>query len=142
MTRFGTVVPLVTARALSTREFTYELPDGAEKGAVVSVPFGRSRARGVVVDVVDAPPAGVKALPVDKVVHELPPALVDLALWLADYYGSTPARALELVAPVRRQRRKEQASPGGRHSLEGGAAPPQLRPGPEQALARIARGGR
>ena len=35
---FGTVVPLVTARALSGREFTYELPDGAGKGAVVSVP--------------------------------------------------------------------------------------------------------
>ena len=135
-------MPLVTARALSTREFTYELPDGAGKGAVVSVPFGRSRARGVVVDVVDAPPAGVKALPVEKVVHELPPALVDLALWLADYYGSTPARALELVAPVRRQRRKEQASPVERQSLEGEAAPAQLSPDQERAIARIAEGGR
>jgi len=135
-------VPLVTARALSTREFTYELPDGTGKGAVVSVPFGRSRARGVVVDVVDAPPAGVKALPVEKVVHELPPALVDLALWLADYYGSTPARALELVAPVRRQRRKEQASPVERQSLEGEAPPAQLSPDQERAIARIAEGGR
>ncbi len=89
----------MTARALSAREFTYELPDGAEKGAVVSVPFGRSRARGVVVDVVSAPPVGVKALPVESVVYELPPALVDLALWLAEYYGSTPARALELSRP-------------------------------------------
>jgi len=53
--RFGTVVPLVTARALGGREFTYELPDGAHKGAVVTVPFGRSRARGVVVEVVEAP---------------------------------------------------------------------------------------
>ena len=135
-------MPLVTARALSTREFTYELPDGTGKGAVVSVPFGRSRARGVVVDVVDAPPAGVKALPVEKVVHELPPALVDLALWLADYYGSTPARALELVAPVRRQRRKEQASPVERQSLEGEAPPAQLSPDQERAIARIAEGGR
>src|SRR2546430_2883379 len=140
--RYGLVVPLVTARALSTREFTYELPDGAEKGAVVSVPFGRSRARGVVVEVVDAAPLGVKTVPVDKVVHELPPALVDLALWLADYYGSTPARALELVAPVRRQRRKEQASPVERQSLEGEAAPAQLSPDQEQAIARIAEGGR
>ena len=135
-------MPLVTARALSAREFTYELPDGTGKGAVVSVPFGRSRARGVVIEVVDAPPAGVKALPVDKVVHELPPALVDLALWLADYYGSTPARALELVAPVRRQRRKEQASPVERQSLEGEAPPAQLSPDQEQAIARIAEGGR
>ncbi len=135
-------MPLVTARALSTREFTYELPDGAGKGAVVSVPFGRTQARGVVVEVVDAPPVGVKALPVEKVVHELPPALVDLALWLADYYGSTPARALELVAPVRRQRRKEQPSPVERQSLEGEPAPAQLSPDQEQAIARIAEGGR
>ncbi|HKD34283.1 MAG TPA: primosomal protein N' [Gaiellaceae bacterium] len=142
MTRFGTVVPLVTARALSSREFTYKLPDGAGKGAVVTVPFGRSRARGVVVDVVDAAPLGVKALPVEKVVHELPPALIDLALWIADYYGSTPARALELVAPVRRQRRKEQSSPVERQSLEGEAAPAALSPDQEAALGRISEGGR
>ena len=74
-------------------------------------------------DVVEAPPEGVDARPVEKVVHELPPALVDLALWLAEYYGSTPARALELVAPVRPARRKEQAPPGERQSLEGEAAP-------------------
>jgi len=135
-------VPLVTARALSSREFTYELPDGVGKGAVVTVPFGRSRARGVVVEVVDAPPPGVEALPVEKVVDELPPALVDLALWVAEYYGSTPARALELVAPVRRQRRKEQASPVERQSLEGEAAPARLSADQEAALARIAEGGR
>ena len=64
----------MTARALSSREFTYELPDGAGVGAVVTMPFGRSRARGVVVDVVGPPPAGVEALPVEKVVQELPPA--------------------------------------------------------------------
>ena len=137
MTKFGTVVPLVTARALSAREFTYELPDGVGKGAVVSVPFGRSRARGVVVEVVDAPPEGVKALPVDKVVHELPETLVDLALWLAEYYGSTPARALELVAPVRRARRKEQAPPGERQSLEGEAAPERLSDPQVAAVSKV-----
>ena len=135
-------MPLVTARALSAREFTYELPDGAGKGAVVSVPFGRSRARGVVVELVEAAPVGVKPLPVENVVHELPPSLVDLALWIAEYYGSTPARALELVAPVRRQRRKEQASPVERQSLEGEAEPDQLSSDQEAALARIAEGGR
>ena len=71
------------------------------------MPFGRSQARGVVVGLEDAPPPGVEALPVGRVLDELPPALVDLALWLADYYGSTPARALELVAPQKRARRGE-----------------------------------
>jgi primosomal protein N' (replication factor Y) len=136
--RFGTVVPLVTARALSSREFTYELPNGAGKGAIVSVPFGRSRARGVVVEEVPAPPVGVKALAVESVVDELPPVLIDLARWLADYYGSTPARALELVAPVRRRRRKEQASPVERQSLEGEAAPRRLSDDQRAALGRIA----
>ena len=36
----------------------------------------------------------MKAVAVGEVVDELPEPLVDLALWLADYYGSTPARAL------------------------------------------------
>src|SRR5437762_4581720 len=137
--RYGSVVPLVTARALSSREFTYELPNGAGRGAIVSVPFGRSRARGVVVDEVEAPPVGVKPLPVEGVLDELPPALVDLALWLAEYYGSTPGRALELVAPVRRKRRKEQASPVERQSLEGEAAPRELSEDQQAALGRIAR---
>jgi primosomal protein N' (replication factor Y) len=135
--RFGTVVPLVTTRALGGREFTYELPNGAGKGAVVSVPFGRSRARGVVVDVVEAAPLGVRALPVERLVHELPPALVDLALWLAEYYGSTPARALELVAPVRRARRKEQGPPAARQALEGEAPPERLSEAQDAALARV-----
>ena len=146
MQRFGTVVPLVSARALSSREFTYELPDGAEKGAVVAVPFGRSRRRGVVVEVVDAAPVGVKTVPVDGVVDELPPALVDLALWIAEYYGSTPARALELVAPLRRKRRDARTrSVGERQSLQGEAAPARLSPAQEAALSRVeeafARGG-
>ena len=58
-----------------------------------------AQARGVVVGLEEAPPDGVKAAPVGRVLDELPPALVDLALWVAEYYGSTPARALELVAP-------------------------------------------
>jgi primosomal protein N' (replication factor Y) (superfamily II helicase) len=101
------------------------------------VPFGRARARGVVVDVVDAPPSGVDARPVEKVVHELPPALVDLALWLAEYYGTTPARALELVAPVRRTRRKEQSPPAERQSLDGEAPPRQLSEPQRAALVQV-----
>jgi primosomal protein N' (replication factor Y) len=135
--RFGTVFPLVTARALAAREFTYELPDGVEKGAVVSVPFGRSHRRGVVIDVGREPPTGVEPVAVDRVVDELPPALVDLALWVAEYYGSTPARALELVAPVKRQRRKEQEPPGAAQSLDGEARPASLSDSQATALARI-----
>jgi primosomal protein N' (replication factor Y) (superfamily II helicase) len=124
VSRFAEVYPLVTARALA-RPFTYEVPDGVEKGAVVSVRFGRGRQRGVVVEVDGAAPPGVEPLPVEAVVDELPPALVDLALWIADYYGSTPARALALVAPVQRRRRKEQAPPAERDGGLPGEGPPR-----------------
>jgi primosomal protein N' (replication factor Y) (superfamily II helicase) len=136
MPRYATVYPLVTTRALA-RPFTYELTDGATKGAVVSVPLGRSRRRGVVVDLVDEPPAGIEPVPIERVVDELPPALVDLALWVADYYGSTPGRALELIAPLKRKRRKEQPPPGERHELREGAAPPELTDSQRAALQRI-----
>ncbi len=136
MGRLASVYPLVTSRALA-RPFTYEVDDGVGKGAVVSIPFGRGRQRGVVVEVgVDAP-QGVVTVPVGEVLDELPPALVDLALWVGDYYGSTPARALALVAPPKRTRRKEQAPPAERQGF-GGEAEPERLSGPQlAAVARI-----
>jgi primosomal protein N' (replication factor Y) len=131
---FVSVYPLVAARAVA-RPFTYEAPDGVGKGAVVSVPFGRSNIRGVVVGEEEMPPTGVAAVPIGRVLDELPAALVDLALWVADYYGSTPARALELVAPRKRSRRGEPRtlSPG----LAGEPPPARLTAQQEAAVARI-----
>jgi hypothetical protein len=80
----ASVYPLVRTRSLA-RPFTYRVPDGVRKGAVVAVRFGRAAQRGVVVEVgVEAPP-GVEAVEIERVVAELPPALVDLALWVAEY---------------------------------------------------------
>ena len=136
MSRYASVFPLVTARGLA-REFTYEVPDDVRPGSVVEVTFGNARRRGVVTGVDVAPPAGVTAVPVERVLEALPARLVELALWLAEYYGSTPARALELVAPLRRARRKEQAPPAERQSLEGEAPPERLSDAQEAALARV-----
>ncbi|HUI37926.1 MAG TPA: hypothetical protein VLZ04_10575, partial [Gaiellaceae bacterium] len=136
MSRYASVFPLVTARGLA-REFTYEVPDEVRLGSVVEVTFGNARRRGVVTGVDVALPAGVTAVPVERVLEELPARLVELALWLAEYYGSTPARALELVAPLRRARRKEQAPPAERQSLDGEAPPARLSDGQEAALARV-----
>ena len=44
---YASVYPLVTARAVA-RPFTYEVPEEVGVGAIVRVPFGRSRARGIV----------------------------------------------------------------------------------------------
>jgi primosomal protein N' (replication factor Y) (superfamily II helicase) len=134
--RLASVYPLVTARALA-REFTYEIPDGVAPGAVVEVRFGNARRRGVVTAVDVAAPAGIDASPVERVVEELPPALVELALWVAEYYGSTPGRALSLVAPLKRKARGERPRPADRDALPGEAEPSALSDSQAGALARI-----
>ena len=134
--RYASVYPLVTARAVA-RAFTYEVGDDVRVGSIVRIPFGRSRARGIVTELVDAAPPGVETRPVEAVVGELPETLVELALWLAEYYGSTPARALALVAPESPKRRKEQAPPAERQALAAEAPPAELSPAQAAALERI-----
>jgi primosomal protein N' (replication factor Y) len=136
---YASVYPLVTARAVA-REFTYEVPDDIGVGAIVRVPFGRSRVRGIVVALQETPPAGVDVRPIDSVLGEIPPTLVELALWIADYYGSTPARALALVAPETPKRRKEQAPPAERQGLTGEAEPIELSESQRAAVDRIVSG--
>jgi primosomal protein N' (replication factor Y) (superfamily II helicase) len=133
---FASVYPLVTARAVA-RAFTYEVDETVGVGAIVRVPFGRSRARGIVTAIVDAPPPGVDARPIESVLGQIPPTLVELALWIADYYGSTPARALALVAPESPKRRKEQAPPAERQALTGEAEPVSLSKSQRAAVDRI-----
>jgi len=132
----ASVYPLVSARAVA-RPFTYEVPDGTEPGSVVAVRFGRAKRRGIVTEVGVEAPAGVDVAPVEGVVDAIPPALVDLALWLAGYYGSTPARALELVAPRSPKRRKEQAPAAEVHSLPGESEPARLTASQRDALSRV-----
>src|SRR5881398_3461832 len=133
---YASVYPLVSARAVA-RPYTYEVPEDVGKGAVVSVPFGAARRRGVVVELEQSPPPGVDALPVAALLGAVPAPLVDLALWLAEYYGSTPARALELVAPRARARRGERSSPVGRAALEAESEPTSLTVEQDAALAQI-----
>jgi len=136
VTRYASVYPLVTARALA-REFTYEIPDDVGPGAVVEVRFGNSKQRGVVTEVDVQPPKGIDTSPIERVVEELPRPLVELALWVADYYGSTPGRALTLVAPVQRKARGTRPQPAERDALTGEAEPAELSATQQAALKRI-----
>ena len=136
MARFASVYPLVTARALA-REFTYEVPDDVAAGAVVEVRFGNVRRRAVVTALDVPPPQGVRVAPVERVVDELPRELVELALWIADYYGSTPGRALALIAPLRRKARGERPQPAERDALAGEDAPARLSDTQRTAVDRI-----
>jgi primosomal protein N' (replication factor Y) (superfamily II helicase) len=137
---YASVFPLVTARALA-RPFTYTVPEGTSVGAVVEARFGRQRLRGIVAELgVEAPP-GIEVSEVERVLETLPGRLVELALWLAGYYGSTPARALALVAPEARKRRGERSKPVAAELLAAEAAPAQLTDSQRAAVARILGGG-
>ena len=136
MTRYASVYPLVTARALA-REFTYEVADDVRLGAVVEVRFGNAKRRGVVTKLDVAPPKGIETSQIERVVEELPRPLVELALWIAEYYGSTPGRAFALVAPVQRKARGERPQPAERDGLPGEAEPAELSGTQHAALDRI-----
>jgi primosomal protein N' (replication factor Y) len=133
---YASVYPLVSSRAVA-RPFTYEVPPDVGKGAVVSLRFHGAARRGVVVGLEDAAPVGIKTAQVGDVVDALPEPLVDLALWLADYYGSTPARALELIAPLKRKARGERESPAARDALGGEAEPAAFSASQRSTLDRI-----
>jgi primosomal protein N' (replication factor Y) (superfamily II helicase) len=128
-------VPLVSARAVA-RPFTY-LADGLEKGAIVSVRFGRSSRRGVVVGLEDEAPPEVEPVAVEDILGAVSEPLVDLALWLAEYYGSTPARALGLVAPAERARRAGARRRPREDELAGDETPAEPSETQAAALARI-----
>jgi primosomal protein N' (replication factor Y) len=94
------VEPLTMTRRLSG-PFDYRVEGPVEIGALVRMPFGHQKLDGVVVGVADT-----SEVPDEKLVDvtavrgdSIPRDLVDLALWMAEEYCSTPARALALVSP-------------------------------------------
>lgn len=76
-------------------------------------------------------------VPVERVLGGVPPALVDLALWIAEYYGSTPGRALGLVAPAGRMRAARVRRARERAELPPEREPATLTAGQEEALRRL-----
>jgi primosomal protein N' (replication factor Y) len=72
---------------------------------VLVVPFGHRDVVGVVTGLVDASEHDVVA-PRRVLEADLPPDLVELALWIARDYASTPARALSLLLPPKGTRPK------------------------------------
>jgi primosomal protein N' (replication factor Y) len=97
------VEPLTTARALRG-PFDYRRPaamEGVGIGSVVRVPFGPRRLLGVVVataETSELPPERL-AEPIEALEAGAPAELVELGLWVAREYCSTPSRGLQLVLP-------------------------------------------
>jgi primosomal protein N' (replication factor Y) len=97
------VEPLTTARALRG-PFDYLIPErlrGVGVGTVLQVPFGGRRLTGVVVELAERSEIdpGRLAEPVRVLGTATTPELVDLGLWIAREYCSTPARGLALMLP-------------------------------------------
>jgi primosomal protein N' (replication factor Y) len=132
------IYPLVTARALA-RPFTYRVGEEITRGDVLSVRLGGRNVRGVVIATgVDAPP--VEIADAGDLVDRVPAGLIELALWLAGYYGSTPARALALVAPHAAARRGPLREPAARDALSGEPEPEELTAAQRDAVSRIVAG--
>jgi primosomal protein N' (replication factor Y) len=98
------VEPLVTARALRG-PFDYLRPDGARVGSLLEVPFAGRRLPAVVTGLADDSEHEL-AEPLRVLPDSLPPDLVELGLWMAREYASTPARALSLLLPPRGARER------------------------------------
>lgn len=87
--------------------FSYRVPETLplpERGCRVLVPFGRRRVIGIVVGP-GAAAAGSKPLALKDVIEVvdeaslLPPPLLDLADWMADYYLAPPGECFRLLLP-------------------------------------------
>ena len=129
------VVPLVTTRALGVLD--YLAPEGSGPlpvGAIVRAPLGSRVVDAVVVGVGEADSEGLRpVVATDR--PGVPPDLVELALWIAAYYGSTPARALALVLPPK-------VAPASESWVEAVPQPEPLRAVRQRVLDELADGPR
>lgn len=128
------------------KPFDYIIPDrlaGAiVTGSIVLVRFGRQKALGVVCGLVEdtgLPPE--KLVAIDELIDfpPVPGRLIELALWVADHYYSSPAVALSLVLPPGGlpALKKDGSGEGATYSL----APPRVSPRMLQYARLAADGG-
>jgi primosomal protein N' (replication factor Y) (superfamily II helicase) len=111
------------------------LADRALVGARVLVRFGPRKVTGVVVRVDSAPPAGVTPIALSELLDDAPSLsveLVELCLWIADYYEAPPGEVIRAALPAGSgvaARAAYALTEAGRAILDGqGAAmPPRLR---------------
>jgi len=131
---------------------TYRVPAGVRppvKGMRVVVPLGARRVTGCVVEGSVAPPAGTTLRELFEVLDEEPfltPPVVDLALWVGEYYMAGPGGALAVAMPPAARRGLKSAFRTDRHVrlVSDGApeAPPKGRRQKEaMALLAAAEGG-
>src|SRR6476469_5521064 len=121
------------------------MQDRARVGARVLVRFGNQKVTGVVVPPVSKPPVGIKLVELSDVLDDEPslsPELVDLCLWVADYYEAPPGEVMRAALPAGSgvaAKRVWSLTEAGEHAAsgEGTALPPKQ----QALLARLAADG-
>lgn len=116
------------------RPMTYRVPGGwpdVPRGSRVEAPFGKRRVAGVVVQADVSPADGIAVKNLSEILDEEPlvsERLLELALWVAEYYIGPVGQATRLVAPpggIRASRRLVRlvAEPAEEGRPEGGVDP-------------------
>jgi primosomal protein N' (replication factor Y) len=134
------------------KTFAYSVPHHLagkiSVGRPVLVPFGRKLISGFVVGISETPPAGdFRLRPLREVFASqpsIPEALVDLALWVSEYYFTAPGDVLRAMLPagsLGSGERRVRLSPRTRELLQGGLRPTGLAAGEEWVLETLFREG-
>jgi primosomal protein N' (replication factor Y) (superfamily II helicase) len=109
---FYEVAPTKIIRS-NANTFTYHSAQQLSVGHLVLIPVGKQQLVGLVIKPVSKPAYETK--PIDGVIEitALPRSLVELSLWLADYYHTPLATVLQTVLPrgLTKKRRSKEAQP-------------------------------
>jgi primosomal protein N' (replication factor Y) len=116
------------------KTFTYAVPESlrefAQPGARVLVPFRKKAMVGVVVELTDHAPEDAKIREITKALDRVPaltPKLIELGLWIANYYLAPVGEVFRAMLPpvvemrtqrliVLTERRRVNARPGARRN--------------------------
>jgi primosomal protein N' (replication factor Y) len=117
-------------------------------GIRVLVPFGRKIVSGIVVGTATAPPAGdFRIRPLRDIIDRepvIPAGLVEIALWVADYYFTPPGEVLRALLPAGSAaagERKVRLGESTQRLLAGGFRPAGLNAKEDLLLDALARAG-
>src|SRR5258705_2839646 len=116
--------------------YVYSLPDGEspEAGLRVLVPLGRRRLWGTVLEEADAAPRGVNVRSIAGIPEpriQLPPEIVSLCSWVAEYYAAGLGETLAAAAPTLAALTRRAPRAAEEESDTGGAWHPPPPPAPD-----------
>jgi primosomal protein N' (replication factor Y) len=112
------VVPLAyTGQATA---FTYHSEVELPIGQIVQVPISRRQIVGVVIEAANQPTFKTKPITKQLADSAVPPDLLELANWIADYYGASPSSVWSNILPTGLEidrRARASRDPGPAHGL-------------------------